>query len=102
MNERRILLLTILLAAWAMAFAYAFVFYATTAPTGDGFLRGANRINGYFGWQGVAGMIAVAVYGVGKSWPKGTAVRNISILPFALAILHGIAIAAILFYARMG
>ncbi len=89
----------ILFAAWVLAFGYAFVAFWTTAPTGEGFTRGTNRVVTYLGWQGVAGMVAIAVWGVGRGWPKGSSARWLSVVPMALALLHVAAIVAIVLWA---
>ena len=102
MSDGRRLLLTGLMALWALAFAYAFVAFWTTAPSGDGFGRGLNRVVTYLGWQGIAGMLAVAIWGVGRGWPKGSSARRLSAVPIALALLHALAIAAIVLWARFG
>lgn len=94
------LLLTALFAAWVFAFGFAFFTFATTDPTGESFTRGMNRITSYLGWQGVAGMISIALISVGRGWPRGTAVRRMSGVPLALAILHVVAIFGIILWAR--
>ena len=93
-SDSRRLLLIALGAVWVMAFVYAFVAYASTPnnPTGDQMSRPAV----YLGWQGIAGMAAVALYGVGSAWEKGSAVRRLSRVPIALAFLQATAILAIL------
>jgi hypothetical protein len=101
-NDTKRLILTVLLAAWVMAFAYAFVHFATVLPTGDGFHRGANRITGYLGWQGIAGLVALAVFAVGRGWPKGSGVRRLTWVPLALALAHVAAIVAVIIWAGFG
>ena len=102
MNDRKRPVVTLLLALWAMAFGYAFYHFATAVPTGDSFLRGMNRVLGYLGWQGVAGMIALAVFALGRDWPKGSPVRKITFVPLFLAILHVWAIIGVIAWARFG
>ena len=94
------LLLTALFAAWVIAFCYAFYAYATTIPGGGGFVRGMNRVTAYLGWQGIAGMISIALFAVGRGWPKGSAVRRMAVVPFAVALLHVLAILGIILWAR--
>lgn len=87
------LLLTVLFAGWAMAFGYAFselagidleaVRTGTVPPEATEFLR----------WQGVALLLAVAVFGVSLGWPRGAAVRGLGVLPLSLAVLVGAGIA---------
>lgn len=94
------LLLTVLFTAWLIAFGYAFYAFATTLPGGGGFVRGMNRITSYLGWQGLAGMISIAVFSVGRGWPKGSAVRRMSATPILVAILHIVAIVGVILWAR--
>ena len=98
-NDGRRLILTILFAAWLMAFLYAFFSFATLAPTGDGFGRGLNRVTSYLGWQGIAGAIAFAVFGVSRAWPKGSGVRSLGSVPLVIAALHVLAIVAVVVWA---
>ena len=88
-----------LLAAWLFAFGYAFFAFATSLPEGDGFVRGMNRITAYLGWQGIAGMTAIALFAVGRGWPKGSAVRRMSVVPLGAAALHVVAIVGIILWA---
>ena len=99
-SDSRRLLLTGLLALWIIAFVYAFVAFATTAPTGEGFVRGANRVMTYLGWQGIAGVLSIATFAIGRDWPKGSGVRTMSFIPLAIALLHILAIVAIVLWAR--
>lgn len=94
------LLLTALFAAWVFAVGYAFFSFATTNPSGDGFTRGMNRVTAYLGWQGAAGMISFALFAVGRGWPKGSAVRRMSVFPLAIAFLHVAAILGVVLWAR--
>ena len=61
MSDGRRFLATCLAALWLMAFCYAFVAFWTTAPEGEGFVRGMNKPLVYLGWQGIAGMLALAL-----------------------------------------
>lgn len=100
-DDRRRLLLTVLIAVWLLAYGYSFVAFALTQPDGDGFTRGANRVLQFLGWQGVAGIVAVAVFGVSRAWPKGTAVRRLASAPLGLALLLVAAIAGVILWARL-
>ncbi|MEO0692488.1 MAG: hypothetical protein AAFY90_06405 [Pseudomonadota bacterium] len=86
-NDTRMLLLIGLGAVWVLAYGYSFAVFALTEPTGDGFVRGMNRVRVFFGWQGVAGMLAIAIWGLGRQWPKGSPARRISLVPIGLALL---------------
>ncbi|NNE87292.1 MAG: hypothetical protein HKN27_04390 [Silicimonas sp.] len=97
-DGRRFLLIA-LGAVWLMAFVYAFVAYAHAPREAAGFPDGLNKPAVYLGWQGIAGIAALAIYGVGLAWEKGSAARRLSKLPILLAFLQGMAILAILFWA---
>ena len=96
------LALTVLLTAWVLAAAYSVYGFLTTEPIGDGFTRGLNRISTYLGWQGVAAMIAVPIYAIGRKWPKGATVRSLSWVPLAIALMHIAALAALWVYGILG
>lgn len=91
------LLLTVLLAGWALAYAYSVLEAATVwnaAAPFDLSLRDRPVLH-FLGWQGVAGVLAVAVYGVSRLWPRGAAARQIGSLPLLLALLLIAGIAAL-------
>ncbi len=86
-------LLTVLFALWAMAFLYSFVSFTFAVPDGSGFTRGMNRITGFLGWQGIAGLLGICIFGVSRGWPVGSSVRRLGVLPLGLA---GLLVAGIL------
>ena len=88
MSDARRFWVTLLFALWALAFGYAFVAYMTTPPSGDGFFLGLNRALVYLGWQGIAGLLALGLWGVARGWPRGTSARQLSGIPLFLAVLH--------------
>ena len=98
--QRPLWLLAILLAAWALAFAWSGSAGLTTQPNGDGFARGLNRVGVFLGWQGVAGLIALAAFAVGRGWPKGSGIRRVSAVPFWFAIVLVAALLALVAWAR--
>ncbi len=85
-SQSRMFLLMVMFALWLAASTYSVVFLISVAPTGDGFARGLNRITGFLGWQGVAGMLAFAVWGVGLGFPKGSGIRRTSAVPLGMAL----------------
>ncbi len=91
------LLLTILLAGWVLAYAYSAYEFATIKDTGQLFdLNLGDRPVLYFlGWQGIAGIIAVGIYGVSRLWPRGAAARQIGNVPVMLALLLVAALVAL-------
>lgn len=102
MTDGRRLWVVILFALWFLAFGYAFVAFWITPPEGDGFTRGSNRVLSFLGWQGIAGMIAVALWGVGRGWPKGAPARRMTAVPLALALLLVAGIIGVIAWARFG
>lgn len=82
-----VLILSLLLAAWAMAFGWSLIGAYVAAPTGDGFSNGLNRVTHFLGWQAVAGLFGLAAFGVGRAWPRGSGLRQVSVWPFRLALL---------------
>ena len=82
------LLLTVLFAGWFSAFIFAFAAHGLTLNASDG-----ERI-AFLGWQGVAGLFAIAVFGVSRQWPKDAAVRRLGTVPILLAALLTVGITA--------
>lgn len=99
MSDGRRFLLMAVYAAWVMVFVYAFVAYDRAPYEGAGFPDGLNKPAVYLGWQGVAGMLAIAVFGIGLGWPKRTAVRGLTAVPLIVALLHLLAIGGVAFWA---
>lgn len=85
-QETRTLLLMVLLALWVAVYGYSIIFMLTTPVEGSGFTRGMNRISGFLGWQGVAGILAFGCWGIGWSFPKGSGVRRVSAVPLWMAV----------------
>lgn len=84
-DAKRLVLLG-LLTLWAVAWGLSFYAFATTEPAGDGFLRGANRMSAFLGWQMAAALPAFGAWAVGRDWPKGNGVRQVSRVPLQLAL----------------
>lgn len=99
MSDGRRFLLMAIYATWVFVFAYAFVAYARAPYAGAGLPDGLNRPAVYLGWQGIAGMLALAVYGIGLGWPKGSTVRALAAVPLVMALLHLLAIGAMILWA---
>ena len=102
MSDGRRLWVICLFAAWFLTFGYSFVAFWTTPAEGEGFVRGMNRPLVYLGWQGIAGMIAVALWGVGRGWPKGASTRQLTAVPLVLGLLQVAGIIGIIAWARFG
>ncbi len=82
------LLLTVFLAAWVMVYCYSLfglpALFAARAAVGGLDLSQAVH---FLGWQGVAAVIAFAVNGVSRLWPRGSSTRQLGGLPLLLALL---------------
>ena len=72
-----------------MAFGYAF--YSAATDQAD------SKTRAFLGWQGIAGIAAVALYGVGLAWEKGSAARNLSRWPLILAVLVALGTGGVFF-----
>ena len=81
-----------LVAMWALAFGLSFFLFMTTEPTGDGFTRGINRVGLFFGWQGVAAILALAAFGVSRSLAGSDGLRRAASIPL---VITGLVIAGI-------
>jgi len=84
-SQTRQFWLMVFLAIWVGAFGYSFTFLMIE-PTGSGFTRGMNRTAGFFGWQGIAAMLAFALWAIGRSFPKRSGVRRISAVPLGMTL----------------
>lgn len=85
-SESTQLLLMVLLALWVATVGYSFT-YLFVAAESSGFTRGSERITGFLGWQGLGGMFALAIWNIGRSYPKESGARRISKLPIHMAVL---------------
>lgn len=97
-NQATLLILMAILALWAAAWGYSFVFAVSSVAQGDGFTRGLNRITGFLGWQGVAGMLAFACWGVGRGFPAKSGVRRMSAVPLSLALVLIVLVLGMVFW----
>ena len=74
----------VLLALWAVAVALS-VNAMFQPPTGDGFARGLNRIEGFLGYQAAALVIALIVLSV-RGWAEARWLRRLTLVPILLAL----------------
>ncbi len=81
-----------ILALWVLAFGWSIMGSWGMAPTGDGFTRGANRVMNFLGWQAIATCLALAAFGVGRAWPKGSGSRVVSRVPLWLTAALAVAV----------
>ena len=82
-----LLLLTVLATCWLIAFVYSFVEAGIAARTATDLSATAGVFGTFLGWQGVAGLFALACFGVSRAWAKGSGVRRLGALPLGLAVL---------------
>lgn len=96
-SDGRRLLLIVLGAGWLMSFLYAFFAFASVSSDASV----ATRSEAYLGWQGVAGVMAVAIFGVGLAWERGSPTRKLSIAPLMLAFLQGLSVTGFFFWSNI-
>ena len=84
----------VLMAVWLAVFCWSFWVFFGTAPTGDGFVRGMNRVFGFLGWQAIATVLAIVIAMTGKRFERGSGLRWLARIPTACAILLMLAIIA--------
>lgn len=58
--------LILLAGIWSTLYAASFLLAAQTAPTGDGFTRGMNRLTLFVQYQFGAGLVAVVIWAMGQ------------------------------------
>ncbi len=95
------LVVRLVLLAWAVAFFGAFLAFWLTPARDFGLSRGWNKIGVFMSWQGVAALLAVLAAIVSRALPKGTALRRAGWLPLAVLVLSVAALAALLTWANM-
>ena len=88
-----------LMAAWAAVFYWSFWVFFDTAPAGDGFVRGMNRVFGFLGWQAGATALAIVIALEGRRFPRGSGLRWLARIPAACAILLVLAVIAAIVFA---
>jgi hypothetical protein len=88
------------LALWACVFAGAFVAFAVTPATGDGFARGLNRVATFLGWQGAAGLLALCLAAISRGLAPG-ALRRLALVPAGIAAAGVIAILCLILWGRL-
>ncbi|UXX84177.1 hypothetical protein [Roseovarius pelagicus] len=99
---QRITWVWILFALWAGLYAASFIVAHHTAPTGDSFLRGMNRLMVFFQFQIAAGIVAIVLWGMGRVFNKGTWRRWLSRIPVLLAVGLVLLIVGLIVYANLG
>ncbi len=80
--ERRLLALMVLLVLWLAAGIVSVMVLLRSQPLGPGL----SPMQGFLGWQGVAGMLAFGCWGIGMGFPRGAPVRRVAAIPLAVAL----------------
>ena len=80
--ERRLLALMVLLALWLAAGIVSVMVLLRSQPLGPGL----SPMQGFLGWQGVAGMLGFGCWGIGMGFPRGSPVRRVAAIPLAVAL----------------
>ncbi len=99
-QARRIVALMVLLALWIAASGVSLALLLRPAELP---LPGApwpGRLTGFLGWQGVAGILAIGCWGLGRAFPCRSGIRRVAAVPLllaagVLAVLLGAALAGI-------
>ena len=76
----------VLLALWAVLYAASFIVARATAPTGDSFLRGINRLEVFAQYQAGAAIAAFVVWRLGLQFAAGSGRRWLSRVPLLMAL----------------
>ena len=87
-----------LMAIWALVYTASFIAFHVTEPTGDGFLRGANRLVNFLGFQAGALIPAFSLSILGHRHgafmdPK---MRRALHMPLIVSLLSWVTFAAVL------
>lgn len=90
-----------ILALWVLTFGWSVIGAWGMESSGDGFTRGLNRVTHFLGWQAIAACLALAAFGVGRGWPKGSGARAVSRLPLWCVAILALAIAAYVGWAML-
>lgn len=84
-GDGRRMAVIVILTLWLMAFALSFVLFLTTESTGDGFLRGANRVSLFLGWQAIAALLSLAAFGVSRALVGAAGLRRAAVPPLVVS-----------------
>lgn len=85
-------ILMCLFAVWIAASGYSIAVLAQGEAA-----TGLTAMEKFLGWQGVAGMFALAIFGIGISLPKDSGSRSLSLVP----ILASVVLIAVVFGLRV-
>ncbi len=79
-DEGRRIWLTLAFAAWILVWGGSFLVFEGPPDAG------LSERTAFLGWQGIAGCLAVWVFGLGRRLPKGSGARRLASGPLILAI----------------
>lgn len=92
-------LFTLLLTLWLLSYSYSMFALPNLEDARNALAEGSDysAVSHFLGWQGIAGLLAIAVFGVSRLWKQGAAARQLGNLPILLALLLIAVIAALIF-----
>lgn len=91
----------LLFCVWGGLYGASFVAATWTAPAGDGFVRGLNRLGVFMKFQGAAAVVALVLWRVGCRLPQGWP-RWLSRAPALLALGLVLLVAGAVGFANIG
>lgn len=97
--KTRIRAVQIAIGLWAVLMIWSIVAFRITDATGDGFVRGMNKLTTFMIWQATAGVLAVFAWQVGKGLPADMRLRQYSRIPVAALALLGVMVLAVFAFA---
>ncbi|MGB5558998.1 MAG: hypothetical protein WBN04_13425 [Paracoccaceae bacterium] len=92
-NDGRRAALMVLLALWAGAWGWSLV-PLFSVPTGEELAEGQGQVQGFLGWQAIAGLLALALWGTARGFPRQSGLRRISGVPLGMALALLLALGA--------
>jgi hypothetical protein len=102
-DKRKRLFCSLTLAIWTALFTLSFVLFFTLEPTGDGFVRGFNRIGAFLTWQGFAFIVAIIAWLAGRGLSSETpGLRWLCRTPAIIQSLMVLLLIGVILLARFG
>lgn len=90
--------ITVLLGIWAGLYVASFLGAASTVPTGDGFVRGVNRLGVFLQFQGAAAVLALVLWrmarGLSRGWQRWLARVPLLLALGLLLLIAGVIVSA--------
>lgn len=88
-----------LLVFWALLFFGALPIARMVEPTGDGFVRGMNRLLLFFQLQAGAAVLALIIWGLGRQLGNGAAIRWARRVPLIGVLVLVLGLAGVILWA---